>query len=435
MPGCVLLIAYHFPPFAGSSGLQRTLSFCRHLREHEWRPVVLSVQPAAYESTTPAQLADIPSDVPVVRTRALDAARDLAVGGRYWGRLALPDRWSSWWLSAVPSGLRLIHKHEVDVVWATYPIATALRIGATLGRISGRPWIADFRDPMVEEIQGTGEVFPSDPLLRSARLAIEGRAAETAARLVFCTNSARDIVVGRYPAISSERMAVIPNGYDEDAFRDAEVLAGSLVRPPRRVLLHSGLIYRSLDRDPTALFQALRSLADEQVVSADDFELRLRDPANEQYFRELAVQHGIEGLVTIAPALPYREALAEMIAADGLLLLQGITSNPAVPAKLYEYLRAGRPVIALVHPDGETAKVLRSVGAGPGAPLDEPGAIRGLLCRWLAEPMASRRASYDATVIAEYSRRQQARRLAEQLDEVSARRSTGVGSRVRPRRA
>lgn len=423
MPGCVLLIAYHFPPFTGSSGVQRTLSFCRYLREHGWRPVVLSVDPSAYERTSAAQLADIPSDVHVRRTGALDAARDLAFRGRYWGRFALPDRWSSWWWTAVPAGLRLIRKHKVDAIWATYPIATALRIGSTLARLSGRPWIADFRDPMVEVIPGTGELFPSDPVLRRARLTIERRAAETAARLIFCTEGARDIVAERYPSTGAERLVVIPNGYDEDAFRDADVLARSIPGSSRKVLLHSGLIYRSADRDPTALFEALRRLSDERVLSPENFELRLRDPSNERHFRDLALRHGIDELVTIAPALPYREALAEMVVADGLLLLQGVTSNPAVPAKLYEYLRAGRTILPLVHPEGETARVLRKVGVGAGASLTEPGPIADLVRTWMRDPTTGHEPRENA-VVGEYSRRQLTRRLALQLEQVSNQRGS-----------
>jgi glycosyltransferase involved in cell wall biosynthesis len=420
MPGCVLLIAYHFPPVAGSSGLQRTLAFCRHLRECGWSPVVLSVNPAAFERTSASQLADIPADVPVIRTLALDAARHLAIHGRYWRRLGIPDRWSSWRMTAVPCGLQLIRKHRVDVVWSTYPIATAHRIGASLARLSGRPWVADFRDPMVEKLSGTDEMFPSDPLLRRARLAIERKAADSAAKLIFCTAAAKGIVAERYPWISESRMAVISNGYDEEAFQDADTILPSMTHSPRKVLLHSGVIYPTRDRDPSALFKALRVLADEGVLSPANFELRLRDPSSEQYFRDLSVLHGIERLVTIAPSLAYRDALSEMMRSDGLLVLQGITSNPAVPAKLYEYLRAGRPIIALVHPDGETARLLREVGIDSSAPLTEPILIANLLRKWLSDVSESGKEGLPKADITCYSRRQLTRRLAEQLDQLTS---------------
>jgi len=301
-----LLIAFHYPPCAVSSGLQRTLSFSIHLHRHNWRPIVLSVAPFAYPRVGSGQMQDIPADVLVARTPALDATRHLAPGGRYWRRMAIPDAWASWWLTAVPRGLQLIARHQVDAIWSTYPIATAHRIGATLAGLTDRPWVADFRDPMVEHFPETGETFPKDPALRNARLKIEALTAQRAAGAVFCTDSARLIFAERHGAFPRENLDVIPNGYEEGMFDAA-------VRKPRagpRVLLHSGTIYPGMDRDPSQLFCALGRLAARGMISPQDFELRLRDPGNVDHFRKLAADHGVEALVSFAGPLPYREALA-----------------------------------------------------------------------------------------------------------------------------
>jgi glycosyltransferase involved in cell wall biosynthesis len=408
-----------------SSGVQRTLSFSMHLAQHGWRPAVLTATPESYERANPNQLKDIPAHAVVGRATALDAARHLAIGGRYWSRLAIPDRWRGWWLTAVPRGLQLIRSQKVDVIWSTYPIATAHVVGATLARLTGLPWIADFRDPMVEAIPETGELFPKDPVLRNARLRIERKAAERAARMVFCTQAARQIVRERYPRLDDTRLAVISNGYEEHAFRDAETLPAPPSTPGKRVLLHSGTIYPGTDRDPTALFAALKSLAAAGRLSAANFELRLRDPSNEDYFRRLALEQGVADLVSILPPLSYREALAEMRSAHALLLLQGYTSNPAVPAKLYEYLRAARPVIALAHPDGETAATLRAVGIDTMAPLTEREPIARLLLDWLQDPERMQAALPSRQVVAEFSRERLTARLAQLLDDVAVTRPTG----------
>ena len=102
----VLIVADHFPPIAGSSGVLRALKLCRYLPENGWQPTVLTLNPRAYERTDPSQLSDIPPDVRVIRTFALDTKRHLSIRGRYFRRMALPDRWASWVLSAVPAGLR-----------------------------------------------------------------------------------------------------------------------------------------------------------------------------------------------------------------------------------------------------------------------------------------------------------------------------------------
>ncbi len=77
----VLMVAYHFPPLAGSSGIQRTLRFVQHLPAFGWEPAVLTADPRAYERTSNDLDADVPRGVPVVRAFALDTARHLSSRG------------------------------------------------------------------------------------------------------------------------------------------------------------------------------------------------------------------------------------------------------------------------------------------------------------------------------------------------------------------
>ena len=146
----VLMVAFHYPPCFGSSGYLRTLKFSRYLPQHGWQPIVLTAHPRAYPQTTAEQLPEVPPIASVTRTFALDARRHLAIRGSSLRIMALPDQWSSWWLSAVPAGLRLVRRYRPAVLWSTYPIATAHLIGLTLHRLTGIPWVADFRDSMTD---------------------------------------------------------------------------------------------------------------------------------------------------------------------------------------------------------------------------------------------------------------------------------------------
>jgi len=116
MTNRVLMIAYHFPPLRGSSGIQRTLRFCRYLPEFGWNPVVLTAHPRAYDDVDMASVREIPAGVAVHRAFALNTARHLSIRGRYPALLALPDRWSSWFAGAVTSGLVLIRRDELAAV-------------------------------------------------------------------------------------------------------------------------------------------------------------------------------------------------------------------------------------------------------------------------------------------------------------------------------
>src|SRR5690625_3932062 len=147
--GKVLLIAYHFPPAALSTGHLRVLGFMRHLPSFGWEPAILSARPAAYDRVDTEGLAQVPAGYPVYRAFALNARHHFGWRGKFPVILALPDRWSSWWPDAVRAGLHLIRRHRIDVIWSTYPIMTSHLIALTLSHITGLPWVADFRDPMV----------------------------------------------------------------------------------------------------------------------------------------------------------------------------------------------------------------------------------------------------------------------------------------------
>uniref|UniRef100_UPI0035638FA4 polysaccharide deacetylase family protein n=1 Tax=Hydrogenophaga sp. TaxID=1904254 RepID=UPI0035638FA4 len=180
----VLMVAFHFPPQAGSSGVLRTLNFVKNLGPLGWTPAVLSANPKAYVEQRNDLVNQIPLDTPVSRAFALDTARHLSIAGKYPRGLALPDRWSSWWFGGVFQGMRWIRRDRPDLLWSTYPISTAHAIAGTMARWSGLPWVADFRDPMVS--QG----YPSDRVQRWVWERIEAGVLRRASACIFTTERA-----------------------------------------------------------------------------------------------------------------------------------------------------------------------------------------------------------------------------------------------------
>lgn len=411
----VLVIAYHFPPLAGSSGVQRTLRFVQHLPRHGWTAVVLTCQPRAYDEVKTDLLADIPAGTIVQRAPALDTARHLAVAGRYPAWLARPDRWITWWPGAVWAGRGLIRRLRPSAIYSTYPIATAHVIGHSLERWSGLPWIADFRDPMAQE------GYPPDPKTWKSFRRVEERVFAHAAACTFTTPGAARAYRATFPH-SRARMEVIENGYDEDSFAEVE-RASPKAEAPRsgaRILLHSGIVYPS-ERDPRQLFAALASLK-QRGIGAHRLQVRFRAAVHESFLTSLGLQHGVEDMIEVAPHLQYRDALREMVQADGLLLLQAANCNEQIPAKLYEYLRAGRPVLAFTDPAGDTAGALRASGISAIARLDNSSEIAAVLARFADGELGGMVARADA--IAHASRQARAEQLARLLDEVADRPQT-----------
>ncbi len=405
----VLMVAYHFPPMNVSSGIQRTLRFAQYLPEFNWEPIVLTAHPRAYPGVSEASLSEVPVNLRVQRAFALDTAKHLSLFGRYPRFMCVPDRWWSWWLGAILPGLALIRELKPDVLWSTYPIASAHLIGYTLHRLTGIRWIADFRDPMAQS------GYPADALTHRAYEWIEHQTLKHCERATFTAPGAVRLYAERYADIPSSRFTIIENGYDESTFAGMQQVPPPPLEGRPLVLIHSGTVYPS-ERDPRSFFGALAALRNTGRISASNLRVILRATGCDDYLRPLIAGCGISDIVTLEPTIPYKAALSEMLMADGLLVLQAANCNYQVPAKLYEYLRAKRPILGLTDPSGDTASVLRSAGIDTIAPLDSQAAIAQELIRFVdllrrnCAPVAG-----DAQVAAS-SRRAKTMQLAEVLD-------------------
>lgn len=405
------MVAYHYPPIRVSSGVQRSLAFSRYLQEYGWDSIVLTAHPRAYAKISDDQMRDIPENVYVERAFALDTSKHLSIGGRYLDIMALPDRWISWWLGGVWSGLRLIRKYRPKVIWSTYPIATAHLIGLTLHKLTGLPWVADFRDSMVDD------TYPYRMRQRRIFFSIEQQVVKHSKLVVFTTPGAIRMYRERYPDLPQNKWMLLPNGYDEEIFSEIEKTIASPRQAKRHtesrpmVLVHSGVIYPS-ERDPKPFFQALSELKQQQLIDNNRLNIVLRATGHDEQFGPLLKQLAIDDIVRLEPGVPYREALKEMMMADGLLILQAATCNHQVPAKIYEYFRTRRPVFALTDQRGDTAATLADAGLSDIAPLDDADAIREKLLKFMDKLESGKAVEANDEAVLKYSRQSASEMLA-----------------------
>jgi glycosyltransferase involved in cell wall biosynthesis len=355
----VLFIAYHYPPENSSSGVLRTLKHTRYLGRFGWRVTVLTLDRRAYDTVDPQLEAQVPADVRVVRTPFIEVKRHLAVRGRYPAILAIPDRWIGWWPWAVAAGRRIVRSDPVDVIYSTSPHATAHLIALSLARRARIPWVVDFRDPWYED--------PPEPgMTRIGQFAarrLERRVVARADRIVASTARLRNMLAARYPW-RPEAFIAIPNGYDEGDF--AHIAASADPPGDEMLIVHAGSINENF-RDPRPVFEAVRRAVAEGRMERSRIRLRFlgAGPFGESAaMREAVRQAGLTSNVEFRPRLSYQDSLLEQSRASVLLLLQASPDTiDLVPAKLFEYLRTGRPVLALV-PEGATSEVLRETGGG-----------------------------------------------------------------------
>ena len=354
-----------------------------------------------------------PESIPLYRAFGLDAARHFSLFGSYPRSLAIPDRWASWRFRAVPMAQRIIRDQGVDAVWSTFPVATAHRIGLEIARRSGLPWIAEFRDPMWQ-----GD-YPHERAVNRAWLLLEQKVFSEASAVVVTTPGAAVLYRDRYPAFDSSKIKLIENGFDERTFQQAEASLRESgegdVNRSLVTLLHSGIVYPS-ERDPTQLFAAIAALKDRRAVDSKRLRIILRASGNDRELSRQIDSSGIGDIVKLEPAIDYVSALREMICVDGLLILQASNCNAQVPAKIYEYFRARRPILALTDPLGDTARTLRTAGMGIVAPLDSQGAIEAAVVRFMIEVKEDSWKRMSSASIERYSREAQTKLLGELLD-------------------
>jgi glycosyltransferase involved in cell wall biosynthesis len=405
----VLMVAFHYPPYRGGSGVHRALKFSKYLPENHWVPLVVSAHPRAYPQVGEEQLREIPSEVQVFRTFALSTEKHLALWGGYPRILALPDQWASWVLGAVPRCLMLIRKYRPRVLWTTYPIATAHLIGLLVSRISGIPWVADFRDSMTEP------GYPNTPVLRKSYLWIERKTMVQASKIVFTTNLTRQMYIQRYPQWPmNDKSVTIENGYDEEDFKEIQSMAvPNTVYPKQKIrILHSGLIYPE-ERNPLYFFRALSRLKERKIIASGMIQIELRGSGTEATYQSLIEKYGISDIVLLHGTLPFHASLREAMSVDALLLMQGSCCNHQIPAKVYEYLRLNKPILALTDAKGETAALLKRCGGVKVVDLENEEQLVEELPGFFEHVRQGRYPKPDPEISGQFSRKNQSKRLTE----------------------
>ena len=173
-----------------------------------------------------------------------------------------------------------------------------------------------------------------------------------------------------------------------------------------------------LEVNRATVHQALQLLKASGGLSARQLTIRFRASAHDDMLGQLASQYGVQDFIELSPAVPYREALAEMLSVDALLVLQASNCNAQIPAKIYEYLRAGRPILGLTDPAGDTAGVLRGAGVEAMARIDSADEIAVVLPRFVAAVRTQTVRLPDPLAVKNASRQGRSQAFAEMLNGV-----------------
>ena len=398
----VLFIAYYFPP-AGGSGVQRSSKFVRYLPEHGFRPVVVTGPGSDNGRWTPPDPSledDVAEDVPVLRLPGPvpgDGA-GLAWRARRFLRFATPfDRW--WSDGATRLGRQ---QPDVSLVYASMSPFSTAPAASRLARELGVPWVADLRDPWALDEHF---VYPSAIHWQLERRRM-GTLLDTAAAIVLPTPGTHERVDRFFPELAG-RTVEIWNGFDPADFAGPQ--------PERRDdvfhLVHAGYFYGDVGRrrlrrllggsdldidlrphSPDFLLAALERLVERHPELRDRIRVHLAGPLTVRE-EEALERSRCRDLVEAHGYLPHEESLGLVRSADALFLplhrLPRGGRSTIMPAKLYEYLASGRPILAAV-PEGDARDMLEGADwTVICAPDDVEGMCQGLLS--LLDRMAARR--------------------------------------------
>ena len=417
----LLVIAFHYLPDNTSTGVLRTLKFTDYLRAHGWRSDVVTVPERMYRSVDPESVQRIPEEVSVHRPWARSVKELFGLRGIYPDLLALPDRFWPWLPGAVRMGLGLAKEKDVEAIYSTFPPATAHLIGLRLKRKTGLPWIADFRDPWVEDSM--------PPVRHRLEGWLEQRVLTSADRVICNTPAMRRWFLEHYPSLPEERFVTIPNGYDEPDFQGIVPEAR-----PSFEILYPGMISGG-NRNPRPLLAGIALALERGWLDRSDLQITFLGTGPygaRDRFREELAEHYLEDLCEVqVQRIPYSQAVARMAGADLLVVLSeplGSTPEAAterawshlqVPAKVYEYLRLGRPLLALVS-GGAVAELLEETGAGSPVPPEDEEGVAAVLREAYANRKEPGVPPEPPAGIDRYSREHQAAELAAVLEGCTA---------------
>ena len=423
----VLFVAYHYPPMR-SPGVERSARFTHYLPEFGYEPRVVGTgafgkpQDGVIRAWEPLGLyrrlfnpAARRQGAAATRRRTGGPLAGLSARARRW--LLVPDGQITWVPWAALAALRWVRRHGAEAIYTTSPPASAHLLGRLLKAQTGLPWIADFRDAWLYD--------PLEPALletgfrRELESRLEERVMAEADAVIAATGTTADDFVRRYPA-EAAKVRVITNGFDpadaEPPSGEADPKGGPV--PGRLSLVHTGsLAYSHPGRSIEPLERVLRRLVDTEPAWCDRLEVILvgeLSPAEQERVSALVEL----GVVRLTGAVDRATALAFQRRADVLLLVDHPRPWPAsnAPGKLFEYLAAGKPILALCG-EGETRRTVEELGAGVCAAPGDTGAIEAALRRlwagWREGSLPRAEAGLER-----FHRRELTRRLAECFDEV-----------------
>ncbi len=382
----VLFVTYYWPP-SGKASLHWPLKIVKHLPSFDWLPSVLTAEEDTFSQKDETFLNEIPAEVNVVRARSYEPFElykrvtgkgkdeqlvasetiskknnSLAHRLSIWIRMNLfiPDARVGWYFPAIGTGSDLLLNEKVDAIVSIGPPHSAHLIGKKLSTKFNLPHIPVFIDPWVDISYYRN--FKRNSITLSLDNHLEKSVLHNAAQIVFVTETMKQDYEKKYPLIKN-KSTVLYWGYSEEdfclppgkSFTEDENL---------KVILHAGNIFDY--QNPKNFWARIKI----EIDQGRKIKLVFIGTVSPE-IKHTIIDAGLGPFTEYKGFLPYKEMLGEMMKANYLLVCA--TEPRHVPGKLFEYLRAGKPIIAFGNGNEEVKKILEVANAGKIFSYDESG--------------------------------------------------------------
>lgn len=412
----VLMITAAFPP-TGGPGVQRSVKFVKYLPKCGWLPTVWAAEPLHGLPRDDTLLHDVPTTVTVLR-RPIRIANPRKLTP--WVRLQQwiegdttvrpdhPDELIGWARESIDALLELIADREIDALYSTFSPASNHWLAMEIGRVTGLPWVADFRDLWTDDYRYTAPTS----LQREADRALEQKILETA-DAVIGVSSRQTAVLASHAENAREKFVTITNGFDPDDFRG---IRRQRSETTKWIIAHVGRMDRW--RACSAWFDGLREFLQGNAEAKSRCVLNVMGHASREVQDQLR-QTGVT--CNFLPYATHREAIQEMCDADTLLLLvpDGRNADSVIPAKLFEYLASSRPILVVGPEGGECQKIVSALHGGCTVGFHAPDVADALESMFQEWKGGNRQWGAASAALQPFARPSQAGQLAEILDRIS----------------
>jgi glycosyltransferase involved in cell wall biosynthesis len=399
----ILLIAYTFPPF-GQTASRRSGCMAKYLPEFGWEPTVLTREWTSENGPyDPTIVTGIPEDVTIYRISCITEPKTTIdrLSKRIQQTLSPQKEPVTFYTSALQLLPELVKKHTIDVIWATFPTMCNLALADQISRATTVPWVADLRDvyQFIDSFRAT--------LMQPIRLYYLNKILKSASTIITVSDGFGKTLQRR----NKREIAIIPNGFDTDV-----LLPEKTIRFPKFEILYTGGINLGKP-DFTPLLDAIQFLCTEGKLDVKDVLVFFFGKGNEKRLKDL-FKHPFSNIIQNGGTLPAKESSIRQ--RNALILLQAAyPGTGCMTSKIYEYLVACRPILAIPRDGDHIEKLLKETNAGVSCSTKEEIATQ--LLTWYTEWKNTGTIAWHGNMqsIMQYSRKEQVKKTAEILEEVT----------------